>query len=151
MTSREESENRFDDFLMLMDDQIDWLFSEAGRFGVELLTDIGDCEKLEALFDAMSDGLDKDQTQKLSVVFARQLGELVRQNYGGRWVLSWNNDNSMNRGLPVLIGHCPVDGVEFAPLRVMHFYALRRNRGLLRRSIEADVQPSPLALGATEE
>lgn len=151
MKSREESEIMFEDFLMIMDDQLDWLFEEALKHGVSLSTEMEDCEKLEILFDKMSTGLTTEQVQDLSWLLSRQLGEVVRRTHGGKWVLSWNDDNSVNRGLPVIVGHCPIDGVEFVPSRTMHFYALRKVRGLLRRAIEADVRPSPIEVRAVEE
>ncbi len=151
MASREDFERQFEDFLLIMDDQIDWLLSEATQRGFDLSTEMEDCDKLEVLFDRMSEGMQKDGVQDLSFLFARQLGEVVRRSYGGKWALSWNDDNSINRGLPVVVGHCPVEGVEFAPTRVMYFYALRRDRGLLRRSIEADAHPSTVEIRAVED
>lgn len=151
MISREQAERLFEDFLMVMDDQLDWLHEEASKYGICLSTDMGDCEKLEVLFDKMSVALSANQIQDLSWLLSRQLGEIVRRTHGGKWALSWNEENTINQGLPVIIGHCPIGGIEFAPTRTMHFYALRRIRGLLRRSIEADVRPSPLEIRSAEE
>lgn len=45
------------------------------------------------------------------------LGEVMRQNHGGAWQLSWDDDNTANRGQYVIAGHTATAGIEFTPLR----------------------------------
>jgi hypothetical protein len=76
----------------------------------------------------------------------RHLGELVCHRFGGRWMLYLDDPKNVDFNQPVIIGHSPVAGLHFAPLRTMRAYALRRRRGLLRTALMADVQPQILDL-----
>ncbi|WP_334054461.1 hypothetical protein [Burkholderia cepacia] len=145
-------EKGFDNFLMDMDDQLDWLSEKAMEHGIELGVKLDDCPKLEKLFDLLSSGQNKDYALGLVVTFARYLGEIVRENYGGKWILPLDDDKNVNFNTPVIVGHTPIEGLEFAPLSVMRAYALRRKPGTLQRAVDAQVDPKPVDLsGLTEE
>jgi hypothetical protein len=142
--NKKEAEEKFDDFLMIMDDQLDWLTEEAERYGFTLKLTPDDFAKLEKLFDLMSEGQNKDFISRLVITFARHLGEIVRVNYGGKWELPLDDEKNVNFNTPVIVGHTPIQGLEFAPLSVMRAYSLRRKRGTLQQAVEAHVTPSPL-------
>ncbi|WP_426444585.1 hypothetical protein, partial [Salmonella enterica] len=89
-----EAEARFDGFLMDMDEQLEWLEGEAEQYGIQFDATADDLEKLEQLFDVMSANQNKEFVSKLTTTFARQLGEVVRLNYGGKWVLSLEDPQS---------------------------------------------------------
>ncbi|MGK8204865.1 hypothetical protein ACRS8P_19805 [Burkholderia cenocepacia] len=148
---RKSAEEEFDNFLMNMDDQLDWLSRKAEEHGIELDVGLDDLSKLEKLFDLLSDGKDKDYVSKLVVTFARFLGEIVRENYGGKWTLPLDDEKNINFNTPVIVGHVPIEGLEFAPLSVMRAYALRRKQGTLRRAVDAQVNPKPVDLSGLEE
>ncbi|CAB5279037.1 hypothetical protein IST455A_00141 [Burkholderia multivorans] len=148
---RKSAEEEFDNFLMNMDDQLDWLSRKAEEHGIELDVGLDDLSKLEKLFDLLSDGKDKDYVSRLVVTFARFLGEIVRENYGGKWTLPLDDEKNINFNTPVIVGHVPIDGLEFAPLSVMRAYALRRKQGTLRRAVDAQVNPKPVDLSGLEE
>ncbi|QVN13191.1 hypothetical protein [Burkholderia sp. LAS2] len=148
---RKSAEEEFDNFLMNMDDQLDWLSGKAEEHGIELDLGLDDLSKLEKLFDLLSDGKDKDYVSRLVVTFARFLGEVVRENYGGKWTLSLDDEKNINFNTPVIVGHVPIDGLEFAPLSVMRAYALRRKPGTLHRAVDAQVNPKPVDLSGLEE
>ncbi len=144
--SKEEALEDFDNFLMVMDDQLEALYDEATkrRFALDLSLD--DLERLEKLFDLMADGVDNDTRASLIVSFGRHLGEVVRENYGGRWAVPLDDEKNINFNKPVIIGHTKIEGLEFAPLTVMRAYSLRKKPGTLRRAVEADVNPQMLDL-----
>ncbi|MDN7429378.1 hypothetical protein [Burkholderia sp. AU45388] len=148
---RKSAEEEFDNFLIDMDDQLDWLSGKAEEHGIELDVALDDLSKLEKLFDLLSDGKDKDYVSRLVITFARFLGEIVRENYGGKWTLPLDDEKSINFNTPVIVGHVPIDGLEFAPLSVMRAYALRRKQGTLRRAVDAQVNPKPVDLSGLEE
>ncbi len=149
---KEEAQERFDAFLMDMDEQLEWLEDEAEQHGISFDSTPDDFEKLEQLFDLMSSNQEKEYVSKLTTTFARQLGEVVRLNYGGKWVLALEEEKSPHFNMPVIVGHTPVQGVEFAPILVMRAYALRRKKGTLKRAVDAQVDPKPLDLsGMVEE
>ena len=136
----------FDEFLSLIDEQIDWLESEAAKHNIPLSLKAECCESLEKLFDVLSQGKEKAEVAGLSVAFARYLGEHVRQTHHGEWTLSLDDPKNVNFNTPVIIGHSEVPGLEFAPLAVMRAYALRRRAGTLARALDAQVNPKPLDL-----
>lgn len=150
--NKAEAQKKFDDFLMVMDDQLEALEAEAQQRGIRLDSSLGDLERLEQLFDLMSAGKSKDELAGLVVTFARHLGEVVRLTYGGKWHLPLDDDKNVNFNTPVLVGHAPMKDLEFAPLSAMRAYALRRRSGTLRRAVEADIDIKPLDLsGLVEE
>lgn len=141
-----ETEEDFDDFLMIMDDQLDWLADEAEKYGITLDLTPDDFTKLEKLFDLMSEGQNKDYISGLVVTFARHLGEVVRETYGGKWHLPLDDEKNVNFNTPVIIEHTPIEGLELAPISIMRAYALRRKAGTLQQAVDADINPEPLDL-----
>ncbi len=149
---RKAAEEAFDEFLMRMDDQLDWLSDEAKGHGIQLHVELDDLPKLEKLFDLLSGGKGKDEVSELVVAFAIFLGEIVREGCGGKWALPLDDEKNVNFNTPVIVGHAPVEALEFAPLSVMRAYALRRKPGTLQRAVDAQVNPKPVDLsGLTEE
>ncbi|WP_446808821.1 hypothetical protein ACH50O_16340 [Methylomonas sp. 2BW1-5-20] len=146
LSTKRQSLEDFDNFLMVMDDQLKALQEEARRRHLILDFSLDDLERLEKLFDLMNDGVDNDTRSSLIVSFGRHLGEVVRENYGGRWVVPLDDEKNINFNKPVIIGHTKIEGLEFAPLTVMRAYSLRKKPGTLRRAVEADVNPQTLDL-----
>ena len=122
------------------------MFDEAKKHGIELDVKSDGLQKLEELFDLLSNGKDTDHTKALIVIFARYLGETVRKSYGGKWILSLDDQKNINFNTPVIVGHTPMVGLEFAPLSVMRAYALRRKPGTLQRVVDAQINPKPVDL-----
>lgn len=143
---KNEAEETFDNFLVTMDDQIDWLVDEAKKHEIHLTNSSDTPEILEKLFDLTSKGMDENLTTSLIVIFGRYLGEFMRLSYGGQWTLPLDDESNVNFNTPVITGHSSVEGLEFAPIRVMRAYALRRNVGTIRRSIENHINPEVLDL-----
>ncbi|WP_434766094.1 hypothetical protein [Pseudomonas triticicola] len=149
----DEAEAVFDDFLIAMDDQVEWLAEEAEKHNVELTYSPNTPELLETLFPLLSAGMDEDDTASLIVIFGRYLGEFVRRTYGGQWSLPLDDKKNVNFNTPVITGHSRVEGLEFAPIRVIRAYSLRRSDGTIRRAIENHINPQILDLSqeAAEE
>jgi len=142
---------KFDHFLMIMDDQLEGLEDKANDYGISLTLTPESFDKLELLFDKMSEGADKEARIDLIITFGRYLGEIVRETYGGKWHLPLDDPKNVNFNSPVIIGHSPVAAVEFAPISVMRAYALRKRTGLLREAAMAQVDPQPLDIDHMEE
>lgn len=152
MFNKELALEKFDDFLMIFDDQTDALEQDAEARGIELDFSLSSLEKLEQLFTMMAEGKDKDAIGQLIIYFARYLGEIVRTNYGGMWKISLDDPKNVNFNTPVIVGHTPIEDLEFAPIGIMRAFALKRQPGMLLRAINADVNPSPVDLsGLIEE
>jgi hypothetical protein len=143
---KEQAKKDFDDFLIIMDDQLDALSDEADKHQIKLDFSLDDFERLEHLFGLMSDGIDKEEKKGLIVMFARHLGEIVRLRFGGQWHLPLDDEKNVNFNTPVIMGHSPVDGLEYAPISAMRGYSLRRRAGSLRRGVDAGININPLDL-----
>lgn len=146
-----EAQEKFEAFLMIMDDQLEALKDEAAKRELRLDSSLADLERLERLFDLMSEGLDTDAKAGLIVTFARHLGEIVRIRSGGTWHLPLSDEKNINFNAPVIVGHTSITGLGFAPLSVMRAYALRRKPGTLRRAVEADIHIKPVDLSGLIE
>ena len=151
MFDKAQALEKFDEFLMIFDEQTDALENDAANRGIVLDFSIASLEKLEQFFPMMADGADKDMTNRLIVYFARYLGEIVRTNFGGKWVLSLDNPKNVNFNTPVIVGHTPMEDLEFSPIGVMRAFALKRQSGMLWRAIDADINPNPLDLSELVE
>ncbi len=146
VTDRSRYTDAFDDFLMIMDDQLDWLIDQAEARGIDLDGSPESLERLERLHDIMVPALDDDECSALRVVFARYLGECVRTRHGGQWTLPLDDPKDVNFNLPVIVGHSSCTWLEFNPIRTMRAYALRPYPGMLGEIIEHSVAPTILDL-----
>ena len=143
----------FDDFLIATDDQIEWLIEEAKKHKIALTNSPNTPELLEKSFDIISEELNEEDIEKLIVIFGRYLGEFIRLNYGGKWTLPLKDKKNVNFNTPVITGHSPVEGLEFAPIRVICAFALRRYKCTIRRAIDNHIHPQilDLSLEAAQE
>ena len=148
--NRVKANENFEKFLIGMDDQLEALEDEALSKNIELDTSTSSIEKLEELFNLMTTHSDKEAIDNLIVTFARYLGEIVCNNYGGHWILPLDNPKSINFNVPVVTGHVQED-LEFAPISVMRAFALRRIPGTLKRAIDADINVSTVDLSGMIE
>ena len=141
----------FENFLIEMDEQLDWLIKEATKYNFNLNLSEPCYEKLESLFDLMVQGKSKDEVLKLSITFARFLGENIRILYGGQWHLFLDDEKNVYFNTPVIFGHSPIKDLEFSPLFTMRAYALRKVKGTLLRAIDAQINPASLNLDDIRE
>jgi hypothetical protein len=139
--NRVEAEEKFDDFLMIMDDQLEWLEDEASKRGIDLRCTPNTPELLELLFDKMSVSMNEDDISRLLVVFGRYLGEFILTTYGGKWTLPLDDEKNINFNTPVIVEHTKFEGLEFSPIRAMRAYYLRRRKGLIRQTILNQIAP----------
>jgi hypothetical protein len=143
--NKKDYEDKFDNFLMVMDAQLEALSEQATKRNITFDYTLSDLERLEELFALMTKSADKEMVNDLIVTFARHLGEVVRLNIGGKWHLPLDDKKNVNYNTPVIIGHS-IKGLEFAPISVMRSFALRRKPGTLRRAVEAQIDIKPLDL-----
>ena len=141
----------FENFLIDMDEQLDWLIKEAAKYNINLNLSEPGYNLLEDLFDLMAQDKSKEYIMRLCITFARYLGENLRILYGGKWHLFLEDKKNVYFNTPVIIGHSPIQDLEFSPLFTMRAYALRKVKGTLFRAVEAQINPTPLNLDDIRE
>ena len=154
----EEEEEKLGHFILYMSDEEAKFILAAQRQGYRLnekhsVDSIEELERYAADKQLnFEDGSDKAVLEQVNAWY--YLGEIVRQNFDGEWEFSMNKENSANWGSYVIVGHCPVDGVEFEPLGLFRAFTRRGYpSGMLRRAVMADVKPQRIDLSdlPTEE
>jgi len=145
-TSDAEKKIKFDDFLMIMDDQLEALERDALKHGIRIGRNMGPLEPLEQLFSKMKTEIIKDDIDRLIIYFARYLGEIVIGDFGGHWNLPLKDKKNVNYNRPVIIGHSPIPGLEFAPISLVRAYSIKEKPGMFRIAIDADINPNPIDL-----
>lgn len=131
----------FDDFLMIMDDQMEALEADGERYGICLQPTMDNLEKLELLFFKMAEHATEDDLSRMFVYFARYVGEIVRAEFKGRWHLALDDPRNVYYNTPVIIDHTPIAELEFSPISAMRALWLRKRHGLLRQIVMSDIQP----------
>lgn len=135
----------FDDFLLIMDEQLECLERDAGLEGLSLDRSMACLDRLEELYLKMAAKPESSASGQI-VYFARYLGEVVINSYGGNWKLPLGDKKNVNYDTPVVVGHSPVPDLEFAPFGVVRSFSLRKKIGLFRSAILAQVKPEPIDL-----
>ncbi|MBF9219807.1 hypothetical protein [Hymenobacter ruricola] len=141
-----EEEEKFQLFLFELEDRQEAFIENSTAQGYQLDYTSQSLTELERYLTAMPFSWDdkSDEAVGRRLDCWTYLGEVVRQNHGGDWQLSWNDDNSANRGQFVITGHAPVEGVEFTPLRLIKTFIQRGQSGALNRAVQAQVNPTPV-------
>lgn len=80
----EEARETFEQFLIIMDDQIEWMIEQAQLRGLDLDGSLESLDRLEALYTTMAATLSEDEQDGLRIVFARNLGDVVWEHHGGK-------------------------------------------------------------------
>ncbi|WP_343652013.1 hypothetical protein [Stenotrophomonas sp.] len=147
----EDAREDFEQFLIIMDDQIDWLIEQAQRHGIVLDGSLDSLDRLEHLYTAMSSTLSAHECASLRVVFARYLGDSVRALHGGQWTLPLDDPRDISFNMPVIVGHSTCPWLEFNPIHTMLAFSLRKEPGLIRRVVGHSVDPHILDLSDLAE
>ncbi|WP_329859958.1 hypothetical protein [Stenotrophomonas sp. SMYL89] len=142
----EEARENFEQFLIIMDDQIEWLIEQGQHRGVDLDGSLESLDHLETLYNLMAATLSEDEQAALRVVFARYLGEIVRLHHGGKWTLPLDDPKDISFNMPVILGHSTCPWLEFNPIHTMRGYSLRPRPGMIRSVVAHSVAPKILDL-----
>lgn len=151
MIDIDEAREKFDNFLMIMDDQLEAIEAEARSRGIALELTIDSLENLEKLFFDVTKNSSEEEKQGWIVTFSRYLGEIARVNYSGEWKLSLEDPKNVHYNTPVIINHTKMQGLEFSPIHAMRALSLRKKIGMLRQILMADIQPRRLGIDHLEE
>jgi hypothetical protein len=143
-----ESENdRFQIFLMNIDDVVDEFIEEAERLGFEFDFSEYSLDMLENYYLRRESELNQDEKRKNAFIesAARYLGETLIKNYGGDWALAIDDPKNFYYGLPIINGHSKY-GVDFCPHETFRMFTRRKTHGFLRKVIQNDINPVRLEL-----
>lgn len=142
----EEAQEAFELFLIIMDDQIEWLIEQAQQRGVDLDGSLESLDRLETLYTTMAATQSEDEQDGLRIVFARYLGDVVSEHHGGKWTLPLDDPKDMNFNMPVIVGHSSYPWLEFNPIHTMRAYSLRPKPGMIRSIVAHSANPQILDL-----
>lgn len=149
----EDENEKLNLFLFEMDDLQEAFVEQAEAEGYTLDLSLDSLDELEryvidtqVTFEDTSDAALAQRTNCWCY-----LGEVVRENCGGHWAFSANEENSVNWGMYVITGHSPVEGVEFEPLGTLKGFILHGTPGGLRAAVEADINPEEIDFSDIEE
>jgi hypothetical protein len=143
-----EATEKFQLFLFELEDRQEAFTEMAAAEGYVLDYCLGSLTELERYLTALTWSWDdkSDEAVGRRLDCWTYLGEVMRRNYGGDWQLSWNDDNSANRGHFFITGHRPIDGVEFTPLRLVKAFIQRGKPGALTRAVQVQAVSTQIDL-----
>ena len=151
MFNKDEAKEKFDNFLFIMDDQLEAVESEAEKRDIPIAVDMGSLENLERLFFQVTENCSEDEKQGWIVTFARYVGEIVRETFNGKWHLSLEDPKNIYFNTPVIINHTKIENLQFSPIFAVRALSLRKKSGLLRKIVMADIKPRELNIDHLEE
>lgn len=145
--SKQEEQEKFEQFLFEMDDVLESFVDQAGAAGYLLDYSLESLDRLEQFY--LSRQMDEAQREDFIQKAARYLGETVRQVYGGKWQLEIDNPKHLYYGLPVLTGHAP-SKVKLCPQQTFRIFTKGKPAGFLRQVVASQVNPMPLQITPEE-
>ena len=132
-----ELKENFDEFLLNVDNYLIEIIDKANRQSYKLDFSLKTLKYIEKYIIRVDVVIDDDDYNDLSVY----LGEVLRRNYGGKWICNLDKENnSLSYGFPVIEGDYN-PGVLFSPFHVVKAFILRRKSGHFRAAIESYVHP----------
>jgi hypothetical protein len=142
LLDKDVENDRFQRFLMDIDDVVDEFIEDAASFGFDFDFSEYSLDMLESYCLRRESELNQDERKKDSFVEAAAcyLGETVIKHYGGDWTLIIDDPKDIFYGMPVIVGHTKYD-LEFSPHEKIRMFMRQKKTGFLRRVIQAQVNP----------
>jgi len=134
--NKNEEIEKFELWLFEMDNRLEPLVDYAENKGYSL------DYSLESLLDFETFILVEKITfeHDLFITCARYLGEILVQNFNGKWALDIDDPNSLYYGKPVVTNYSKY-GTIFSPINILKNYTRAYKRGLLLKVIKSDIDP----------
>ncbi len=131
-----EELDKFETFLIEMDEVVDQFVADADAAGHPLNFSIDSLSELEGFLAHRLATANDDELEQLLNRAARYFGESFRRKFGGKWELCLKNPRYLYYRLPVISGYSESD-IEFCPLEVLRNFAHKQETGMLRKACEA--------------
>lgn len=119
-----------------MDDVLEAFLAEARAGGFDLDYSIDSLNALEKYVVSEPDGGKSSRFQNRA---ARYLGEVFRKTVGGKWELCLKDPRYLYFNLPVLTGYSDRP-IEFCPIEVLANFTFKKEPGMLKRAVEANLE-----------
>jgi len=132
---------KFEHWLFEMDDRLEPLIEYAESKGFILDYSLESLNDFEIFISNEKIGFDHD----LFITCARYLGEVLVQNFGGKWILDIKDPNSLYYGKPVIAEYSKYSTL-FSPINILKNYTREYKKGLLLKAIMSDIDPEGIDL-----
>ena len=140
----EERHDKLNMFIIAMEDAHDEFLEAAAAKGYHVDYSLDNLPELER-YMLEQDVKFEHETDEEMIHFAHcwyHLGEVVRENFGGRWGVSNSEENSANEGEWVIMEYKAIqEGIEFEPEGIARRFIRSQKPNALRTAIEADTNP----------
>jgi hypothetical protein len=136
----EELEEKFENYLFNIDEYLESISNKANHQGYNFDYSLDTLNDVENYIIKNNTTIESDDYNDL----AAYLGEVLRLNYGGKWICNLDKENnSLSYGFPVIEGHSIPD-VLFSPFHVVKAFILRKKSNLFFEAIESQVNPKDI-------
>ncbi len=137
---KEELKEKFDNFLFNLDECLAVFINKLNNKGYTLDYTIDSLDSLEKYIINEKIETNEDDVNDSGCYF----GEVVRRKYGGRWVCSLNNKDSMFYSKPVIIEHTEPEDLELSPIDDVQTLIIRPRQHHFKTIIEGHINPEEI-------
>ncbi|MDR2969369.1 MAG: hypothetical protein LBV32_07170 [Tannerellaceae bacterium] len=139
--SEKDLNEKFENFLFNMSDYLEQIKVKANRQNFIFDYSIENLNQVETYLIDNNTPVDSDDYNDISTY----LGEVVRINYGGKWICCLDKENnSLYYGFPVIEGHAKVKNLLFSPFHIVRSFILNHKNNLFINAIESQVNPQKI-------
>ncbi|TNH22369.1 hypothetical protein [Testudinibacter sp. TR-2022] len=141
--SNKELEEKFENFIINIDDYLENFIEKVHQKGYDLDFSIDSLQTLEKYLIGEKIDKNSDDVNDAAAYF----GEVVRMNYGGQWICNLDKENnSLYYGLPVITGLGKVKDVLLSPFTSVKSLLLRPRENHFKTIIDNHISPKLLDL-----
>jgi len=138
--SKQELKEKFDIFIFNIDDYLEELIKKFNKKGYILDYTLDSLDTLEKYILKEKIVIDSDDVNDAGCYF----GEVIRKNYGGNWICSLDNKNSMYYGKPVITGHTEPEDLELSPIDDVQTLIIRPRKNHFKTIIQGHINPEEI-------
>lgn len=109
---KEKLQDKFDMFMFNLSDYLENFISKLDSKGYKLNYSISSLSVLQDYIINEKITINDDDVNDAGCYF----GEVVRRNYGGKWICNLDNTKSVSYGKPVIIGHTKPQDLILSPI-----------------------------------
>lgn len=139
--SKKDLIEKFENFLFNMNDYLEQIEIKASEQNFKFDFTIENLNQVEAYLIDNNTIVDSNDYNDISAY----LGEVVRINYGGKWICCLDKENnSLYYGFPVIEGHTKIKDLLFSPFHIVRSFILNHKKDLFTNAIKSQVNPKEI-------